>query len=207
MLNVLRLSQKPERPATVWYVSAAIGFLLGLGWTVWQAQLAVLSMPLLLQEKRQWEGVLNQVQPTQSDLEGLQFALTQATQRVQALEKRQSMRIDLEEVQALLFDKTQLRNRNQIRMEKLRWQGGHFEWEGSSLSSEALQALLMQTNSFDRWHTQPKLVQVQSASALVPSLTVAPASGQKPVAQSMVFKLEGQIEADLSNLPWVSQQP
>jgi hypothetical protein len=65
----------------------------------------------------------------------------------------------------------------------------------------------MQTNSFDRWHTQPKLVQVQSASALVPSSTVAPALGQKPVAQSMVFKLEGQIEADLSNLPWVSQQP
>ena len=73
--------------------------------------------------------------------------------------------------------------------------------------AEALQALLMQTNSFDRWHTQPKLVQVQSASALVPSSTVAPALGQKPVAQSMVFKLEGQIEADLSNLPWVSQQP
>jgi hypothetical protein len=45
----------------------------------------------------------------------------------------------------------------------------------------------------------------QSASALIPSLTVAPALGQKPVAQSMVFKLEGQIEADLSNLPWVSQ--
>jgi hypothetical protein len=185
MLNVLRHSQKLERPFIVGYVAAALGLLLGLALTFWQVQLAELDIPLLQQEKRQWEMVLSQATPTSSEVEGLQVSLTQAKQRVQALDQRQSMRLDLQEVQALLFSKKPIENRNQIRMQKLRWQGGRFEWEGTSLSPEALQALLLQANSFDRWHTQPKFVQVQSA----------------------VFKLEGQLDVDLADLPWASQQP
>jgi hypothetical protein len=185
MLNVLRFSQKTERPTMLVFVTSALGLLLGLAGTFWQAELAVLDIPMLLKEKRQWETILSQATPAQSDVEGLQASLTQAKQRVQALDQRQSMRLDLQEVQALLFSKKPLANSNQIRMQKLRWQGGRFEWEGTSLPPEALQALLLQANSFDRWHTQPKLVQVQSG----------------------VFKLEGQIDVNVADLPWALQQP
>lgn len=210
MLNVLRLTQAPQQPKTLWIVACFLGFLLGIAWTLWQTHLAELSLPHLRQEKAQWTAQLLQKQPSQNDLEALQFSLTQATQRVQALEKRQSMRQDLEEVQALLFAKKPIQNSHPIRLQKLRWQGGHFEWEASTLSPEALQALLLQTSRFERWHTLPKLVQMQSATGLdVVVLTASAASSSSPkiAAQSMVFKLEGQIEADVSNLPWVSQQP
>ena len=219
MLNVLRLTQAPKQPKTLWIVACLFGFLLGIAWTLWQTHWAELSLPLLRQEKALWTAQLLQKQPTQTDLEALQFSLTQATQRVQALEKRQSMRQDLEEVQALLFAKKPIQNSHPIRLQKLRWQGGHFEWEASTLSPEALQALLLQTSRFERWHTLPKLVQVQSAAgldAVVSSASTAsnslaaptsPTSSPKIAAQSMVFKLEGQIEADVSSLPWVSQQP
>ena len=213
MLNILRLTQTPPQTKTLWTVACLLGFLLGIAWTLWQAHLAELSLPYLRQEKAQWTAQLLQKQPTQTDLEALQFSLTQATQRVQALKKRQSMRQDLEEVQALLFAKKPIQNSHPIRLQKLRWQGGHFEWEASTLSPEALQALLFQTSRFERWHTPPKLVQMQSATgqdAIVSTASTALTatnSSPKIAAQSMVFKLEGQIEADVSNLPWVSQQP
>jgi hypothetical protein len=210
MLNVLRLTQAPQQPKTLWTVACLIGFLLSIAWTFWQTHWADLSLPRLRQEKAQWTAQLLQKQPTQIDLEALQFSLTQATQRVQALEKRQSMRQDLEEVQALLFTKKPIQNSHPIRLQKLRWQGGNFEWEASTLSPEALQALLLQTSQFERWHTLPKLVQMQSATgldAVVSNASNASISSPKIASQSMVFKLEGQIEADVSNLPWVLQQP
>jgi hypothetical protein len=70
--------------------------------------------------------------------------------------------------------------------------------------------LLLQTSQFERWHTLPKLVQMQSATgldAVVSNASNASISSPKIASQSMVFKLEGQIEADVSNLPWVLQQP
>ena len=210
MLNVLRLSQAPKQPKTLCIVAGILGFLSSMGWFLWQTHWAELSLPSLLQEKAQWTAQLLKKQPSQTDLEALQFSLTQATQRVQALEKRQSMRQDLEEVQALLFAKKPIQNSHLIRLQKLRWQGGHFEWEASTLSPEALQALLLQTSHFERWHTLPKLVQVQSATgldAVVSTVSNVSTSSPKIAAQAMVFKLEGQLDADVSNLPWVSQQP
>ena len=185
MLNVLRLSQTPERPSMLVYVASALGLFLGVAGTFLQAQWAEWDIPTLLQKKQQLETVLLHATPTQLDEQSMQTNLTQAKQRFQALDQRQSMRLDLQEVQALLFAKKPIPNGNQIRMQKLHWQGGRFEWEGTSLSPEALQALLLQANSFDRWHTQPKLVQVQSG----------------------VFKLEGQIDVNVADLPWTLQQP
>jgi hypothetical protein len=216
MLNVLRLTQAPKQPKTLWMAACLFGFLLGIVWNIWQTHWAELSLPLLRQEKAQLTAQLQQKQPSQTDLETLQFSLTQAKQRVQALEKRQSMRQDLEEVQALLFAKKPIQNSHPIRLQKLRWQGGHFEWEASTFSPEALQALLLQTSHFERWHTLPKLVQMQSATGLdavvstASNALIAPTSpnlSPKIASQSMVFKLEGQIEADVANLSWVPQQP
>lgn len=202
MMNVLRHLQPPQRPLQAGWLAVSMGLLLGLGGSVWQAQQAELNLPKLRIEKTEWQAQLQlaqQAQTSQSDMDGLQFSLTQATQRLQALEHRQSMRLDLQEVQALLFAKKPLRHQNEIQLQKLHWQGGRFEWEGSSLSSTAVQDLLVQVNSFDRWQTAPQMVQVQSDNALpgaVPSLVLKPThQGMTP---SMLFKLEGQIEG----APW-----
>ena len=202
MMNVLRHLQPPQRPLQAGWLAVLMGLLLGLGGSVWQAQQAELNLPKLRIEKTEWQAQLQlaqQAQTSQSDMDGLQFSLTQATQRLQALEHRQNMRLDLQEVQALLFAKKPLRHQTDIQLQKLHWQGGRFEWEGSSLSSTAVQDLLVQVNSFDRWQTAPQMVQVQSDNALpgaVPSLVLKPThQGMTP---SMLFKLEGQIEG----APW-----
>jgi hypothetical protein len=133
--------------------------------------------------------------------------LTQAKARVQALEKRQSMRVDLEEVQSLVLAPSAFLKKDQIQLQKLRWQGGHFEWEGSSSSPEALQALLAQMNRFDRWHAQPQLVQMQSASPFDMTASKAPHVGPKSITHNVIFKLEGQIDGDPATLMRVIQQP
>lgn len=206
MMNVLRHLQPPQRPLQAGWLAVSMGLLLGLGGSVWQAQEAELNLPKLRIEKTEWQAQLQlaqQAQTSQSDIDGLQFSLTQATQRLQALEQRQSMRLDLQEVQALLFAKKPLRHQNEIQLQKLHWQGGRFEWEGSSLSSTAVQDLLVQVNAFDRWQTAPQMVQVQSDNALpgaIPSLVLKPThqgmvQGMNPgMNPSMLFKLEGQIE-------------
>ena len=156
MLNVLRLSQSTQRPKSLVHVASAVGVLLGMGWTMWQAHWAQNSMPMLQEEKTHWQSVLQKslrVPPlTPSQKTAMQTSLTQAKARVQALEKRQSMRLDLEEVQSLLLAPSAFLKKDQIQLQKLRWQGGHFEWEGSSSSPEALQALLAQIN---RWGLSP----------------------------------------------------
>ena len=207
MLNVLRLSQPIQQPKIIWYVASVMGVLLSLGCTVWQSQLASRSMPRLLEEKQHWQTVLQKAPSKPSEQAALQLSLTLTTQRVQALEKRQSMRLDLAEVQALLFANSASLNRHPIRLQKLRWQGGQFEWEGSSSSPEALQALLLQTSRFDRWQRQPQLVQMQSAPVMDTVTSKAAISGPKSFTQSVAFKLEGQIEADASKLLLGSQQP
>ena len=207
MLNVLRLSQPIQQPKIIWYVASVMGVLLSLGCTVWQSQWAERSMPRLLEEKQHWQAALHQAPSKPSEQAALQLSLTLTTQRVQALEKRQSMRLDLQEVQALLFANSAPQNRHSIRLQKLRWQEGQFEWEGSSSSPEALQALLLQTSRFDRWQRQPQLVQMQSAPVLDASTPKAASSVPKSFTQSVAFKLEGQIEADASKLLLGSQQP
>lgn len=210
MMNVLRHLQPPQRPLQAGWLAVSMGLLLGLGGSVWQAQQAELNLPKLRIEKTEWQAQLQlaqQAQTSQSDMDGLQFSLTQATQRLQALEHRQNMRLDLQEVQALLFAKKPLRHQTDIQLQKLHWQGGRFEWEGSSLSSTAVQDLLVQVNSFDRWQTAPQMVQVQSDNALpgaVPSLVLKPTHQgmvqgmNQGMTPSMLFKLEGQIEG----APW-----
>jgi hypothetical protein len=207
MLNVLRLSQPTQQPKIIWYVASVMGVLLSLGCTVWQSQWAERSMPRLLEEKQHWQAALQQAPSKPSEQAALQLSLTLTTQRVQALEKRQSMRLDLAEVQALLFANSAPQNRHSNRLQKLRWQGGQFEWEGSSSSPEALQALLLQTSRFDRWQRQPQLVQMQSAPVLDAATSKAASSDPKFFTQSVAFKLEGQIEADSSKLLLGSQQP
>lgn len=207
MLNVLRLSQPTQQPKIFWYLASVMGVLLSLGWTVWQSQAAVRSMPRLLEEKQHWQAALQQAPSKPSEQAALQMSLMLTMQRVQALEKRQSMRLDLQEVQALLFANSALQSRHSIRLQKLRWQGGQFEWEGSSSSPEALQSLLIQTSRFDRWQRQPQLVQMQSAPVMDAAISKAASSGPKPFIQSVAFKLEGQIEADASKLLLGSQQP
>ena len=207
MLNVLRLSQPIQQPKIIWYVASVMGVLLSVGCTVWQSQWAERSMPRLLEEKQHWQTVLQKAPSKPSEQAALQLSLTLTTQRVQALEKRQSMRLDLAEVQALLFANSAPQNRHPIRLQKLRWQGGQFEWEGSSSSPEALQALLLQTSRFDRWQRQPQLVQMQSAPVLDAATSKAASSDPKFFTQSVAFKLEGQIEADSSKLLLGSQQP
>ena len=114
MLNVLRLYQTPERPSMLVYVASALGLFLGVAGTFLQVQWAEWDIPTLLQQKQQLETVLLHATPTQLDEQGMQTTLTQAKQRVQALDQRQSMRLDLQEVQALLFAKKPIPNGNQI---------------------------------------------------------------------------------------------
>jgi len=211
MLNVLRLSHPTQRPKSLAYVASAVGVLLGMGWTMWQAHWAQSSMPMLQEEKTHWQSVLQKsllVPPlTPSQKTAMQTSLTQAKARVQALEKRQSMRVDLEEVQSLLFASSSFRKKDLIQLQKLRWQGGHFDWEGSSSSPETLQALLAQMSQFDRWHVQPELVQMQSASVIDVAASKAPNVGPKSLTHHVIFKLEGQIEVDPAMLMRVPQQP
>ena len=207
MLNVLRLSQPIQQPKIIWYVASVMGVLLSLCWTVWQSQAAVRSMPCLLEEKQHWQAALQQAPSKPSEQAALQLSLMLTTQRVQALEKRQGMRLDLQEVQALLFANSAPKSRHSIRLQKLRWQGGHFEWEGLSSSPEALQALLLQTSRFDRWQSQPQLVQMQTVPVIDTAASKTARSGPKSFTQSVAFKLEGQIEADPSKLFLGSQQP
>lgn len=207
MLNVLRLSQPIQQPKIIWYGAAVAGVFLSAGWTVWQAQWALRSMPHLLEEKQHWQAALQRVPPSPSEQAALQLSVTLTTQMVQALEKRQNMRLDLEEVHALLFANSAMHNQHSIRLQKLRWQGGHFEWEGLSSSPEALQALLLQTSRFDRWQSQPQLVQMQTVPVIDTAASKTARSGPKSFTQSVAFKLEGQIEADPSKLFLGSQQP
>ncbi len=211
MLNVLRLSQSTQRPKSLVHVASAVGVLLGMGWTMWQAHWAQNSMPMLQEEKTHWQSVLQKslrVPPlTPSQKTAMQTSLTQAKARVQALEKRQSMRLDLEEVQSLLLAPSAFLKKDQIQLQKLRWQGGHFEWEGSSSSPEALQALLAQMNRFGRWHAQPQLVQMQSASSFDMTASKTAHLGPQPVTHNVIFKLEGQIDVDPAILMRVIQQP
>ena len=199
MLNVLRHLDPPERPLKRWWWPLLAGLLLSMCGTFWLDPWAEFEIATLLLEKTTWEAAMqsHQTQPAHSELDGLQFSLTQATQRVQALHKRQSMRLDLQEVQALLFAKKPIRNHNAIQLQKLRWQGGRFEWEGLSLSPEAVQGLLLQTSTFDRWEMQPQLVQIQSSSSTQSS----------PASQSVIFKLEGQIQFDALPSNVALQQP
>ena len=211
MLNVLRLSYPIKRPKTLWYVASAMGIFVGLGCTIWQAHWAQSSMPNLQEEHRHWQTALQtslKLPPlTPSQKTAMQTSLTQAKERVQALEKRQSMRLDLEEVQSLLFASSSFRKKDLIQLQKLRWQGGHFDWEGSSSSPETLQALLAQMSQFDRWHVQPQLVQMQSASVIDVAASKTPNMGPKPLTHNVIFKLEGQIEVDPTMLMRVPQQP
>ena len=107
MLNVLRLSYPIKRSKTLWYMASAMGIFIGLGCTIWQAHWAQSSMPNLQEEHRHWQTALQtslKLPPlTPSQKTAMQTSLTQAKERVQALEKRRSMRQDLEEVQTLLF--------------------------------------------------------------------------------------------------------
>ncbi len=211
MLNVLRLSQSTQRPKSLVHVASAVGVLLGMGWTMWQAHWAQNSMPMLQEEKTHWQSVLQKslrVPPlTPSQKTAMQTSLTQAKARVQALEKRQSMRLDLEEVQSLLLAPSAFLKKDQIQLQKLRWQGGHFEWEGSSSSPEALQALLAQMNRFGRWHAQPQLVQMQSASSFDMTASKTAHLGPQSITHNVIFKLEGQIDVDPAILMRVIQQP
>ncbi len=211
MLNVLRLSQSTQRPKSLVHVASAVGVLLGMGWTMWQAHWAQNSMPMLQEEKTHWQSVLQKslrVPPlTPSQKTAMQTSLTQAKARVQALEKRQSMRLDLEEVQSLLLAPSAFLKKDQIQLQKLRWQGGHFEWEGSSSSPEALQALLAQMNRFGRWHAQPQLVQMQSASSFDMTASKTAHLGLQSITHNVIFKLEGQIDVDPAILMRVIQQP
>ena len=211
MLNVLRLSYPIKRRKTLWYVAFAMGIFIGLGCTIWQAYWAQISMPNLQEEHRHWQDALQtslKLPPlTPSQKTAMQTSLTQAKERVQALEKRQSMRLDLEEVQSLLFASSSFRKKDLIQLQKLRWQGGHFDWEGSSSSPETLQGLLAQMSQFDRWHVQPQLVQMQSASVIDVAASKTPNVGPKPLTHNVIFKLEGQIEVDPAMLMRVPQQP
>ena len=211
MLNVLRLSYPIKRPKTLWYVASAMGVFLGLGCTIWQAHWAQSSMPNLQEEHRHWQAALQtslKLPPlTPSQKTAMQTSLTQAKERVHALEKRQSMRQDLEEVQSLLFASSSFRKKDLIQLQKLRWQGGHFDLEGSSSTPETLQALLAQMSQFDRWHVQPQLVQMQSASVIDVAASKTPNVGPKPLTHNVIFKLEGQIEVDPAMLMRVHQQP
>ena len=203
MLNVLRLTQHSENTlkARFWrYGALAAGFLFGLGGLIWQDNWAALQLPQLQQDQLKWEALMRQAQPTQAELEALQQSLAQATQRVQALETRQSMRQDLGQVQSLLFAKKPIQNQSDILTHKLHWQGGRFEWEGSSLTPAALEALLFQVGRFEGWQVQPQLIQLQDDSA-------QPVSALKPSAQSMVFKLQGQIEAASFSPYALAKQP
>ena len=211
MLNVLRLSYPIKRPKTLWYLASAMGIFIGLGCTIWLTHWAQSSMPNLQEEHRHWQTALQaslKLPPlTPSQKTAMQTSLTQAKERVQALEKRQSMRLDLEEVQSLLFASSSFRKKDLIQLQKLRWQGGHFDWEGSSSSPEALQALLAQMSQFDRWHVQPQLVQMQSASVIDVAASKTPNVGPKSLTHNVIFKLEGQIEVDPTILMRVPQQP
>jgi len=211
MLNVLRLSYPIKRPKTLWYLASAMGIFIGLGCTIWLTHWAQSSMPNLQEEHRHWQTALQaslKLPPlTPSQKTAMQTSLTQAKERVQALEKRQSMRQDLEEVQSLLFASSSFRKKDLIQLQKLRWQGGHFDWEGSSSSPEALQALLAQMSQFDRWHVQPQLVQMQSASVIDVAASKTPNVGPKSLTHNVIFKLEGQIEVDPAMLIRVPQQP
>jgi hypothetical protein len=204
MLNVLRHLQAPARPLRAWCFALAMGLLLGLGGVMWQAQWAEFNLPALLLEKNKWNTALQQPQSSQSDIDGLQFTLTQTAQRVRVLEQRQSLRLDLQEVQSLLFVKKPRLSQSNVQMQKLRWQEGRFECEGTSLSPEALQELLMQVSFFDRWKIPPQLVHMQHANAVA---TALPISVLKAAPQSMNFKMEAQLEAQLEGVVMVRQQP
>lgn len=192
MLNVLRHLPQPERPFNVGWVCFVAGVLSSIGLLAWQAHVATLEMPQGLLEKMRWEELLQQTQPAQSEMDALQFSVTQATQRLEALEKRQSVRLDLQEIQARLFLEKNHRQFNALQMQKLHWQAGRFEWQGTSLSPNALQALLLQISSFERWQTQPQLVQMQSTA----SANGGADSVSKTDGTGVVFKLEGQIQSD-----------
>jgi len=208
MLNVLRHLQAPAPPLKAWWFAIAMGLLLGLVGVMWQGQWAEFNLSALLIEKNKLNAVLQQPQASQSEIDGLQFTLKQAAQRVGVLEQRQSMRLDLQEVQSLLFVKKSRLSQSNVHMQKLHWQDGRFSWEGTSLSPEALQELLMQVSSFDRWQIPPKLVHMQHDHAVT---TAAPISVLKAAPQSMNFKIEGQLEAQLEaqfeGVVMVPQQP
>lgn len=203
MLNVLRLTQQSEssmKARFCRYGALAAGFLSGLGGLTWQENWAALQLPQLQQDQLKWEALMRQAQPTQAELEALQQGLARATQKVQALETRQSLRQDLGQVQSLLFAKNPIQNQSDILMHKLHWQGGRFEWEGASLTPAALEALLFQVGRFDGWQVQPQLIQLQGDSGQT-------VSALKPSAQSMVFKLQGQIEAASFSPYALAKQP
>jgi len=197
MLNVLRSSLAPRHIRLEGGIAIALGISVSLLWMGLQEQAASGKLNALKIEKTEWQQQLRTPSISASQVEGLLFTIGQEKLRILALEKHQALRNDLAEVQSLLFTKRYQGQPSPVKLQKLRWQDGHFEWEGVSSEPLVLQSMLQEVSQFSRWQTLPRMVQIQNK----------PTTAGMPSLQLATFKLEGQLESDVSPGPVQGKLP
>ena len=195
MLNVLRSSRLPRHIRLEGGIAIGLGMLMSLLWVALQEHGASEKISALKIQKTEWQQQLLMPSVSPSQAAGLVFSIEQEKLRIAALEKHQTMRNDLAEVQALLFAKTYQGRSSPVKLQRLRWQEGNFEWESVSLEPLVLQGLLQEVSQFPRWQTLPRVVQIQNK----------PVTAGMPNHQFVVFKLEGRLESDALPMPVLGQ--
>ena len=180
MLNVLRSSRSPRHIRLEGGIAIGLGMVISLLWMALQEQGASEKISALKIQKTAWQQQL--LIPSVSTSQ---------------LEKHQTLRNDLAEVQALLFAKTYQGRSSPVKLQSLRWQEGNFEWEGVSLEPLVLQGLLQEVSHFPRWQTLPTVVQILNK----------PVSAGLPTQPYVAFKLEGRLESDVLSVPLPTPNP
>ena len=197
MLNVLRSSRSPRHIRLEGGIAIGLGMVMSLLWMALQEQGASEKISALKIQKTAWQQQLLIPSVSTSQVEGLLFSIDQEKLRIAALEKHQTLRNDLAEVQALLFAKTYQGRSSPVKLQSLRWQEGNFEWEGVSLEPLVLQGLLQEVSHFPRWQTLPTVVQILNK----------PVSAGLPTQPYVAFKLEGRLESDVLPMPLPLPKP
>ena len=128
MLNVLRSSRSPRHIRLEGGIAIGLGIVMSLLWMALQEQGASEKISALKIQKTAWQQQLLIPSVSTSQVEGLLFSIDQEKLRIAALEKHQTLRNDLAEVQALLFAKTYQGRSSPVKLQSLRWQEGNFEW-------------------------------------------------------------------------------
>lgn len=168
MLNLLRTSVASTRHVrqellTVSGVGLSMG-LLGLWHFENQAALA-LHLASTTASTHAVQAIPNLPVNHASELTQAQQNKLASLARLAYLDRRQSQREDLTEVQETWLLSRLGSTQNMLKLQSQQFHQGQFTWEGVAVQSIDLDGLVHTLNSFQRWHQAPVLVQMQAESA------------------------------------------
>ena len=168
MLNLLRTSVASTRHVrqellTVSGVGLSMG-LLGLWHFENQAALA-LHLASTTASTHAVQAIPNLPVNHASELTQAQQNKLTSLARLVYLDRRQSQREDLTEVQETWLLSRLGSTQNMLKLQSQQFHQGQFTWEGVAVQSIDLDGLVHTLNRFQRWQQAPVLVQMQAESA------------------------------------------